>query len=582
MSDKTTAMPHQQPVPPGAHGTDDGLAPLDLHDPVVVGPYRLVGRLGAGGMGTVFAGADDAGRRAAVKVIHAELAHDAEFRVRFRREIDLLRRVRAHCMVQVLDADAEAERPWLATEYVAGPTLAQRVAQNGPLSEQEIVGLAAGLGEALRAMHAVGVVHRDLKPSNVILSPTGPRLIDMGIARAMDETSVTRTGVLVGSPGWISPEEYRGGDVGPAADVYGWALVVVFAATGRAPFGTGRPEVLAMRVLADTLDVDATPEQLEDLVRRSLAKEPAERPSAEDILDALVQGWRESTVDDVSGDATLVEKVTRYLDRTWVMPLADRSHWIVPESTSQRRGPRGAMVAGVLGAVGTIAAAAVLFTNGGTDESQAPAAARGDKSVAPTSMGSPSPQTDPPSAAASPTKEAPSSPPPSAPGKRVKMIRGHSFVLPSDWLYFPDNTNNPEGMCLRPKRQEDADYFYCNQFGMSVHPWLSTGSGEREEVDLSWLEDADELNNTNGKGPCAPGQTARKGKIVKSGLHKIGNLRAHYRKARSYCEDGSTVESETLILPVTGLTIVIDKLPAKERSQAEDILRSFKFAKKQT
>ncbi|MFC5821015.1 serine/threonine protein kinase [Nonomuraea harbinensis] len=583
MSDETTAMPHQQPGMPSARGAEDSLAPLGQHDPVVMGPYRLVGRLGAGGMGVVFAGVDSAGRRAAVKVIHAELAHDDEFRVRFRREIDLLRRVRARCMVQVLGADAEAEQPWLATEYVPGPTLAQRVEQNGPLSEQEIVGLAGGLGEALRAMHTVGVVHRDLKPSNVILSPTGPRLIDMGIARAMDETSVTRTGVLVGSPGWISPEEYRGSDVGPAADVYGWALLVLFAATGRPPFGTGRPEVLAMRVLADTPDVEAVPEPLKDLARRSLAKQPSERPSAEDVLNALVQGWRESAVGQTAGDVTLVEEVTRYLDRTWVMPLTNNSNWIVPAPPSRSGARRWGMVAGGLGVVGAVAAAAALFINGGAGEPQAPAAVRTDRTAVPAPTSSSAPQTKASSATPSPTKEATSSPKPSSLGKKVTMIRGHSFVLPSDWLYFPDNTNNTEGMCLRPKRMKDADYLFCSQFGMSIHPWLSTGSGASEDDDLSWLEDADGLNYTySGEGPCISGHTSRKGEIVKGGLNKIGNLRAHYRKARSYCDDGSTRETETLVLPITGLTIVIDKLPAEERAQAEDILRSFKFAKKQT
>ncbi|SNT64585.1 Protein kinase domain-containing protein, partial [Streptosporangium subroseum] len=255
--------------------------------------------------------------------------------------------IQSTCTVRVLGSDAAAAQPWLATEYVPGPTLAHRIADNGPLSEQELLGLAAGLGEGLRALHAAGVIHRDLKPSNVILSPTGPRLVDMGIARALDETSVTRTGVVVGTPGWISPEEYRGDDIGPATDVYGWALLTLFAASGRAPFGTGRPEVLAMRVLTDVPDTDPVPEQLASLVAQALSKDPAERPSSVHILEPLAQSWR-------TPDATRVEDITQFLDRTWVMPLHNDPEWIVP--TRPRR------LIPLIAASATIAIAGTVIT----------------------------------------------------------------------------------------------------------------------------------------------------------------------------------------------------------------------------
>jgi hypothetical protein len=208
-----------------------GISPLLEHDPADVGPLRLIGRLGAGGMGIVYAGLSAAGERVAVKVVHPELAHDPEFRTRFAREIALLGKIRSAGTVRVLAADADAAQPWFATEYVAGPTLEERVRGVGPLAGDDLYGLASGLAEALVAMHAAGVVHRDLKPANVILSPSGPRVVDLGIARAVDEAGVTRTGVLIGSPAWLSPEHYRDDEVGPAADVHAWGLLVAFAAT---------------------------------------------------------------------------------------------------------------------------------------------------------------------------------------------------------------------------------------------------------------------------------------------------------------------------------------------------------------
>ncbi|HLU73469.1 MAG TPA: serine/threonine-protein kinase [Nonomuraea sp.] len=533
--------------------------PLEPDDPRRVGPYRLVHRLGAGGMGVVYAGVDASRQRVAVKVVHRELAHDPEFRRRFAREIALLRRVDGRCTGRVLAADADAAQPWLATEYAPGPTLAQHLADRGVLAGDELLGLAAGLAEALRVLHAVNVVHRDLKPSNVILSPTGPKLVDMGIARALDETSITRTGLIVGSAGWISPEEYRGEEVGPAADVHGWGLLILHAATGRLPYGNGRPEVLAHRILSEPpAGLDEPPEPLRDLVTQALAKTAGERPRPETILHTLME--------TNSRKGVLTEEVTRLLDRTWVMP-ADDEPWM---SSVPRPRVAPILIAGVcLGAV-AVGAAFVL-----PRLLQPPAPHAAVRATATTTAAAAAPAT--PSAA--PAERSAATPSESRPertpkGRRVTMTTGFSFVLPADWLYFPDPTVNPDNMCLRPRDKEKADYWYCHQFGMSILPWRQPdGSFDPDE----WA-DPDDLNRAfDGELPCGDVGRSKKGEMVADGLHDIGRLRAHHRKARSYCKDGTTVETEYLVLPVTGLTVVIDKLSPQRRAQVEGILRSFTF-----
>ncbi|MER7498844.1 protein kinase [Nonomuraea pusilla] len=322
---------------------DAGLNSAGL--PRQVGPYRVVRRLGAGGMGVVYAGVDGAGVRAAVKVIHPALAEDQEFQARFAREITVVRRVQGVCVAKVLGAEPGGAAPWLATEYVPGPTLERRVLDGGPLSGDELYGLAGGLAEALTAVHEAGVVHRDLKPSNVLLSPSGPRVVDFGIAKLLDQTSITRTGMMAGSPGWVSPEEYRGEEAGPAADVHGWGLLVCYAATGRAPFGRGRPEVLAMRVIGDTPDTSAVPAGLREVVDRALAKEPEARPGAHELLEATAAQW--CGANDVEPSAA-AEDVTRLLTRTWpavVEPQPDPdSMWVDAQalaSAAPRSDPSG-------------------------------------------------------------------------------------------------------------------------------------------------------------------------------------------------------------------------------------------------
>jgi eukaryotic-like serine/threonine-protein kinase len=269
---------------------------LQPGDPQVIGPYRIRGQLGVGGMGRVFLGVSEGGRPVAVKVVRADLAADNEFRTRFRREIAVARKVSCQFTAPVLDADVDGPSPWLATAFVAGPSLADAVSQHGPLPVWAVLELAAGLAEGLRAIHAAGIVHRDLKPSNVLLAPDGPRVIDFGISRAVEASALTHTGMVVGSPGFMSPEQAEGGEVGPPTDIFSLGAVLAYAATGEGPFGTGSTPALVYRVVHSPASLDRVPAELRPLIDRCLAKDPGQRPTARELLAETsavepVAGW---------------------------------------------------------------------------------------------------------------------------------------------------------------------------------------------------------------------------------------------------------------------------------------------------
>ncbi|KUL40146.1 serine/threonine-protein kinase [Streptomyces regalis] len=256
--------------------------------PEYAGHYRLESRLGSGGMGVVHLARSTSGMQLAVKVVHAEFAKDPEFRGRFRQEVGAARRVSGAFTAPVVDADPEAERPWMATLFIPGPTLADQVKRNGPMDPAQLRRLMAGLAEALRDIHRVGVVHRDLKPSNVLLADDGPKVIDFGISRPKDSELRTETGKLIGTPPFMAPEQFRRPrEVGPAADIFALGSVLVHAATGRGPFDSDSPYVVAYQVVHDEPDLTGVPENLAPLVMRCLAKEPEDRPTPDELMREL-------------------------------------------------------------------------------------------------------------------------------------------------------------------------------------------------------------------------------------------------------------------------------------------------------
>lgn len=252
---------------------------LRREDPRVVGSFRLHRRLGAGGMGVVYLGSDKRGQRVALKVIRPDLAEDQEFRSRFAREVSAARRIRGGCTARLVAADLEADRPWFATQYVPGPSLHDKVADEGGLGAAEVAAVGAALSEGLVAVHEAGVVHRDLKPSNILLSPKGPRIIDFGIAWATGASTLTHVGTAVGSPGFLAPEQVRGAAVTPATDVFALGATLAYASTGDSPFGHGSSEVMLYRVVHEEAQLEGVPDALAPLLRACLAKDPEERPS---------------------------------------------------------------------------------------------------------------------------------------------------------------------------------------------------------------------------------------------------------------------------------------------------------------
>ncbi|SDS73735.1 serine/threonine protein kinase [Actinoplanes derwentensis] len=285
-------------------GPVDG-SPLKPGDPRHMGRYELIGRLGEGGMGTVYLAVNPEGRRVAVKVIKAGLADDPQFRQRFRSEVERAQAVPPFCTAEVLDADPEHEQPYLVVEYVDGPSLATVVAEQGPLSTPNLHGLAIGVATALTAIHGAGVIHRDLKPGNVLLAPGSPKVIDFGIARAVEQaTELTRAGQVVGTVTYMAPERFdedSARSLTPAADIFAWGAVIAYAGTGRSPFAADMPHMVAVRIMTMPPNLDGLPGSLRGLVEQALAKDPADRPTARELLDRLLHSGPQR-----AGDATSV------------------------------------------------------------------------------------------------------------------------------------------------------------------------------------------------------------------------------------------------------------------------------------
>lgn len=285
------------------------MRPLGPDDPTIIGQYRLLGVLGSGGMGRVYLGRNSGGRTVAVKVVRPDLSGDTEFRTRFRREVAAARRVAGPYTVPVLDADLDTHRPWLATGFVSGLSLSDAVDGYGPLPEPALITLATGLARALVDIHATGLVHRDLKPSNVLLAVDGPRVIDFGIARAADDTALTTTGKIIGSPGYMCPEQITGAaPAGPAGDVFALGGLLVYAATGTGPFGSGDSVAMLWRVVQEQPRLDDVPDSLRTLVAACLDKDPRSRPAPADLAARLTRlgtsdtrGWLPAPIlEDIS------------------------------------------------------------------------------------------------------------------------------------------------------------------------------------------------------------------------------------------------------------------------------------------
>ncbi|WP_345594828.1 PQQ-binding-like beta-propeller repeat protein [Streptomyces marokkonensis] len=309
-------------------------APLEEADPHRVGRFRIVARIGAGGMGRVYLGRSPGGRSVAVKVVRAELAEEAGFRRRFAREVETARRVTGFFTAAVVDADPQGSPAWLATEYVPGMPLGEAVGRHGPWPEKNVLALGAGLAEALEAVHDAGVIHRDLKPSNVLLAMDGPRVIDFGIS-VMAEVSahasvLTQTGAVIGTPGFMSPEQLVGGEVGPPSDVFSLGTVLAFAATGSGPFGAGAAQALNYRIVHEQPDLSGLPPVLADVVGRCLTKEPERRPSVATLVRELGRALPDEGLETPrpsSDGGWLPESVTRVLrERAHTRTMAPQEH----------------------------------------------------------------------------------------------------------------------------------------------------------------------------------------------------------------------------------------------------------------
>jgi serine/threonine protein kinase len=457
---------------------------LKQGDPRRIGPYRLVGRLGRGGMGHVYLGVSAGGRPVAVKVIRADLATDPEFRVRFAREVAAVRRVSGLFTALVVDADVDGAVPWLATAYVAGPSLAEAVSRDGPMAARPALALAAGLAESLSAIHAAGVVHCDLKPSNVLLSPDGPRVIDFGISRAAGPENSTGlaagAGWVTGSPGFMSPEQALGGEIGPPSDIFSLGAVLTFAATGRGPFGRGsRPEV-AYRLVYGPPDLSEMPAGLRALVERCLTKDPGRRPTADEVLDAAnegqpVPGWLPAAPLSALAPAGYAGSAARPSGRRWRRPLTAAGVTsgvlaasvavsfalgaVGPRSPAARLAPRAAAsptptaspsAATVPGtrypsepgvsspARGPRAAIVPAQVAADSPRPSRPPPSTASAAVSPSASPSPASPSPSPSITVSPSPAAPSSPPPSASPSPAPApeITGSATYREGTWVYF--------------------------------------------------------------------------------------------------------------------------------------------------
>ncbi|WP_369243045.1 RodZ domain-containing protein [Streptomyces sp. R21] len=375
-----------------------------------IGVYTVERELGAGGMGTVYLARSRGGRAVAVKVARPELAADPHFRERFRAEVEAARRVGGFHTAPVVDADPDAEAPWLATAYIPGPTLAELIGRQGPMGEGQLRSLGAALAEALQAVHACGLVHRDLKPGNIIMADDGPRVLDFGIARAVESTRLTATGTAFGTPGYLAPEQAQGGEVGGAADVFALGAVLVAAAGGSA-FGTGTPMGLMYRSVHEPADLSALPGELRSLVAACLSKDPADRPTPEALLGSLSPDPDPKRDPDQAPDPNTLALATPDRPRAApTVPVAPPAHPggadepLRPAPTGPSRSPRViTLLIAAVAVTGALVAGLVVLTRQGDDNKGGSPSVTASESRRATSQASAPPSTP----ASSPVSAAP-------------------------------------------------------------------------------------------------------------------------------------------------------------------------------
>ncbi|MCL2585681.1 MAG: serine/threonine protein kinase [Streptosporangiales bacterium] len=387
------------------------MQPLRAQDPRQAGAYRLTARLGAGGMGEVFLGETADRGQVAVKFLKTEHAHDPEFRRRFAREVTAAQLVSGAHTAPVVDADPDGDPPWLATAYIPGPSLADAVGRGGPLSGEAVRRVGAGLAAGLSAIHARGLVHRDLKPANVILADDGPRIIDFGVARTMTATSLTATGMVIGTIGYMSPEQVGGAPVDTRSDVFSLGGILVYAATGREPFEAPSMPAVAARIVGGPPGLDGVTGPLRDIVEACLAKDPAARPGLDAIAAAFESGQTRTLL-----QATRIDHAER-MGATAPAPTLAFAPDTDPGALPRRRKPGTPMIAAALIVVAAAGAAIALLASGGSAP-QSPAARPTSAATAPAA----------PSTSAPAQPAAPAIPPGHAkkPGKqKPEKVKGH-------------------------------------------------------------------------------------------------------------------------------------------------------------
>jgi serine/threonine protein kinase len=379
-SDHPPSEPRPGDSPPST-APNARAAPLRAHDPRRIGPYEVLGLLGEGGMGVVYLGRGGDGRLVAIKVVRGEYARNAEFRGRFQREADSALRVPRFCTAEVLDANPDADQPYLVTEFIDGPTLQEVVDAGGPLQRGELEQLGVSMAAALRGIHGTGVIHRDLKPSNVLLSRLGPRVIDFGIASALDAApGLTATGQAIGTPAFMAPEQLDGRGATQATDVFAWGGVMAYAATGRRPFGGGPSQTMGYRIVHGEPDLSGIDGGLRDVIAATLHKNPAQRPNAGQLLDMLgvPGGDPMAAVQARLADWTRPDPTRPYTQPPPGPPPAPRPYGpaTMPAEPGARRPSSGArkglLWGGIAAGVVAIVAAALLIVvpklSGGTAE----------------------------------------------------------------------------------------------------------------------------------------------------------------------------------------------------------------------